>query len=144
MPRRRKDCPICGKRNLVKLSNHLADVHQLSAVERKYYLSGASDAEKPGDMSSRKRMRCDLEDDMSTVARDEDLKKKCRVLKECEMNPTMKRQQFRTKIFSVHRMTTKVPKRLHDDASNEGEISKETDDASNEGEISEETNDSDE
>ena len=36
-----KDCPICGKRNLVKLSNHLADTHQLSAVERKDYLSGA-------------------------------------------------------------------------------------------------------
>ena len=28
------------------------------------------------------------------------------------MNPTMKRQQFRTKIFSVNRTTTKVPKRL--------------------------------
>ena len=40
------------------------------------------------------------------------LKKKCRVLKECEINPTMKRQQFRTKIFSVHRITTKVSKRL--------------------------------
>ena len=72
MPRRRKDCPICGKRNLVKLSNHLADIHQLSAVERKYYLSGASDPEKPGDMSSRKRMRSDSEDDISTVARDEE------------------------------------------------------------------------
>ena len=74
LPRRRKDCPICGKRNLVKLSNHLADIYQLSAVERKYYLSGAkylSDPEKPGDMSSRKRLRSDSEDDMSTVARDE-------------------------------------------------------------------------
>ena len=58
------------------------------------------------------------------------LKKKCRVLKECEMNPTMKRQQFRTKIFSVHGTATKVPKRLTT--------------ASNEGESSEETNDSDE
>ena len=55
MPRRRKDCPICGKRNLVKLSNHLADIHQLSAEERKYYLSEASDPEKPGDMLSGKR-----------------------------------------------------------------------------------------
>ena len=72
MPRRRKDCPICGKRNLVKLLNHLADIHQLSAVERKYYLSGASNPEKPGDMSSQKRMRSDSEDDMSTVARDEE------------------------------------------------------------------------
>ena len=72
MPQRRKDCPICGKRNLVKLSNHLADIHQLSAVERKYYLSRASDPEKPGDMSSQKRMRSDSGDDMSTVARDEE------------------------------------------------------------------------
>ena len=75
MPRRRKDCPICGKRNLVKLSNHLADIHQLSTVERKYYVSGAkylSDPEKPEDMSSQKRMRSDLDDDMSTVARDEE------------------------------------------------------------------------
>ena len=71
MPRRRKDCLICGKRNLVKLSNHLADIIQLSAVERKYYLSRASDPEKPGDMLSQERMRSDSED-MSTVARDEE------------------------------------------------------------------------
>ena len=71
MPRRRKDCPICGKKNLVKLSNHLADIHQLSAEERKYYLSGASDPDKTGDMSSQKRIRSDSKDDMSTVARDE-------------------------------------------------------------------------
>ena len=30
----RKDCPICGKKSLLKLSNHLADVHQLSLAER--------------------------------------------------------------------------------------------------------------
>ena len=68
MPRRRKDCPICGQRNLV-LSNHLADIHQLSGEERKYYLSGASNPEKRKDMSSRKRMRSD---DISTVARDDE------------------------------------------------------------------------
>ena len=99
----------------MKLSNHLADIHQLSAIERKYYLSGAkylSGSEKPGDMSSRKRMRSDLEDDMSTVARDEESEEEMSSPKECEMNPTMKRQQFRTKIFSVHRTTTKVLKRL--------------------------------
>ena len=28
--RKRKDCPLCGKKNLVKLSNHLADIHHLS------------------------------------------------------------------------------------------------------------------
>ena len=27
MPRRRKDCPVCGKQALLKLSNHLADCH---------------------------------------------------------------------------------------------------------------------
>ena len=47
------------------------------------------------------------------------------------MSPTMKRQQFRTKIFSVHRTTTKVLKRL-DDASNEGESSEETNDSDEE------------
>ena len=105
MLRRRKDCPICGKRNLVKLSNHLADIHQLSGEERKYYLSGPkylSDPEKPEDVSSQKRMRSDWNDDMSSVAHDE-MKKECRALKVCEMNPTINRQQFRTKIFSVHR-----------------------------------------
>ena len=69
------------KKDLVKLANHLADIHQLSAEERKYYLSGASDPEKPGDRSSRKRMRSDSEDDMSTVARDEGSEEECRVLK---------------------------------------------------------------
>ena len=93
----------------MKLSNHLADIHQLSAVERKYYLSGAkylSDPEKPGDMSSRKRMRSDLEDDMSTVARDEESEE------EMSSPKRMRNEQFRTKIFPVHRTTTKVPKRL--------------------------------
>ena len=38
MPRRRKDCPLCGKQNLVKLSNHLASVHQLPREKRQPYL----------------------------------------------------------------------------------------------------------
>ena len=63
------------KKESRELSKHLADIHQLSAVERKYYLSGTkylSDPEKPEDMLSRKRMRSDFDDDMSTVARDEE------------------------------------------------------------------------
>ena len=116
MPQRRKDCPICGKRNPVKLSNHLTDIHQLSAVERKYYLSGAkylSDPEKPEDISSRKRMRSDSEDDMSTVARDEESEEEMsspkRIRNESDDETST---VFRTKIFSVHRTTTKVLKRL--------------------------------
>ena len=38
MPRRRKDCPICGKRALKRLANHLADVHELSVEKRQPYL----------------------------------------------------------------------------------------------------------
>ena len=41
MPRTRKDCPICGKKSLLKLSNHLADFHQLSCEEREQYLTQA-------------------------------------------------------------------------------------------------------
>ena len=41
MPRKRKDCPICGKQGLLKLSNHLADFHQLSSRERQSYLMQA-------------------------------------------------------------------------------------------------------
>ena len=41
MPRRRRDCPICSKKNLAKLSNHLADIHRLSGEERQHYLSKA-------------------------------------------------------------------------------------------------------
>ena len=133
MPRRRKDCPICGKRNLVKLSNHLADIHQLSAVERKYYLSGAkylSDPEKPGDMSSRKRMRSDSEDDMSTVARDEE--------SEEEMSsPKRMRNESDDE-------TSTVSNKDIFSSSDDDKSSEETDDASNEGESSEQTNDSDE
>ncbi len=38
MPRKCKDCPICGKRALKRLANHLADVHELSPQERQPYL----------------------------------------------------------------------------------------------------------
>ena len=38
MPRTRKNCPICGKKSLLKLSNHLADFHQLSCEAREQYL----------------------------------------------------------------------------------------------------------
>ena len=38
MPRRRKHCPICGKKNLLKLSNHLADMHELSSEQRQPFL----------------------------------------------------------------------------------------------------------
>ena len=137
MPRRRKDCPICGKRNLVKLSNHLADIHQLSAVERKYYLSRASDPETPGDISSQKRMRSDSEDDMSTVARDEE--------SEEEMSsPKRMRNESDDETLTVSNKDIFSSSDDNNDASNEGEISEETDDASNEGESSEGTDDSDE
>ena len=38
MHRKCKDCPICGKRALKRLANHLADVHELSSQERQPYL----------------------------------------------------------------------------------------------------------
>lgn len=38
MPRKRKHCPICGKRNLLKVSTHLADIHELSSVQRQPFL----------------------------------------------------------------------------------------------------------
>ncbi len=38
MPRRRKHCPICGRKNLLKLSNHLADIHELSSEQRQPFL----------------------------------------------------------------------------------------------------------
>ena len=114
----------------MKLSNHLADVHQLSAVERKYYLSGASDPEKPGDMSSRKRMGSDSEDDMSTVARDEGSEEEMSSPKRIRSESDDETSTVSNKdIFS---------------SSDDDKSSEETDEASNEGESSEETNDSDE
>ena len=127
----------------MKLSNHLADVHQLSAVERKYYLSGASDPEKPGDMSSRKRMRSDSEDDMSTVGRDEGSEEEMSSPKRIRSESDDETSTVSNKDIFSSSDDDKSSEET-DDASNEGEISEETDDASNEGESSEETNDSDE
>ena len=113
----------------MKLSNHLADIHQLSAEERKYYQSGASNPEKPGDMStvapderseeeisSHKRMRNESDDETSTVSNKD--------------------------IFSSS--DDGKSSEETDDSSNEGKNSEEADDTSNEGESSEETDDSDE
>ena len=41
MLRLRKDCLLCGKQGLLKLSNHLADYHHLSTKDRQYYLRQA-------------------------------------------------------------------------------------------------------
>ena len=38
----RRDCPICGKRGLLKLSNHLAQIHELSSEDRQPWLQRAS------------------------------------------------------------------------------------------------------
>ena len=143
MPRRRKDCPICGKRNLVKLSNHLADIHQLSAEERKYYLSGASDPEKPGDMSSRKRMRSDSEDDMSPVARDEGSEEEMSSPKRMRNESDDETSTVSNKDIFSSSDDDKSSEET-DDTSNEGKNSEEADDTSNEGKSSEETDDSDE
>ena len=114
----------------MRLSNHLADVHQLSAVERKYYPYGARDPEKPGDTSSRKRMRSDSEDDVLTVARDEG--------SEEEMSSPK-----RIRSESDDEMSTVSSKYIFS-SSGDDKSSEETDDGCNEGESSEETNDSDE
>ena len=36
--RKRKDCPVCGKENLLKLSNHLKEVHHIDGEKRKNML----------------------------------------------------------------------------------------------------------
>ena len=74
MPRSRKECPICGKRNLAKLSNHLADIRQLSGETRRYYLSNAKSLGKQsefGEMSSRKRMRNESDEETLTVSNED-------------------------------------------------------------------------
>ena len=71
MPRRRRDCPICNKKNLAKLSNHLADIHQLSGAERQHYLSKAkslSDQRESEEMLNRKRMRNESDEETSTAS----------------------------------------------------------------------------
>ena len=144
----------------MKLSNHLADIHQLSAEERKYYLSGAkylSGPEKPGDMSSRKRMRSDLEDDMSKVARDEESEeemsspKRMRSDSEDDMSTVARDEESEEEISSPKRMRNESDAETSTDSnkdifssSDDDKSSEETDDASNEGESSEQTNVSDE
>ena len=125
------------------MSNHLADIHQLSAVERKYYLSGASDPEKPGDMSSLKRMRSDSEDDMSTVARDEKSEEEMSSPKRMRNESDDETSTVSNKDIFSSSDDDKSSEET-DDASNKGESAEETDDASNEGESSKETDDSDE
>ena len=74
MPRRRRDCPICSKKNLAKLSNHLADIHQLSGEERQHYLSKArslSDQRESEEMLNRKKMRNES-DEISTASSSEE------------------------------------------------------------------------
>ena len=146
MPRMRKDCFICRKMKLVKLWNHLADIHQLSAEERKYYLSGPkylSDSEKLEDMSSWKRIRSDLDDDMSTVARDEEFEDGMSSQKRMGNESDDATSTLSNKnIFSSSDDGESFEEA--DDTSNEGESFEEADDTSNEGESSEETNDSDE
>jgi Mg-chelatase subunit ChlI len=67
MPRTRKDCLLCGKKNLCKLSNHLADIHHLSSEERRIYLSDAksffTDKEDYSIMHRSKRARMDNYDE---------------------------------------------------------------------------------
>lgn len=43
MPRQRRTCPICQKKGLIKLSNHLADVHQLESDDRRIILKKAKE-----------------------------------------------------------------------------------------------------
>ena len=38
----RRVCPICGKQDLLKLSEHLRQVHHLSCDERQMYLKNAT------------------------------------------------------------------------------------------------------
>ena len=88
-------------------------------------------------------MRSDLDDDMSTVARDEESEeemsspKRMRNESDNETSTVSNKDIFSSSVDNKSSEET-------DDASNEGEISEETDDVSNEGESSEETNDSDE
>ena len=45
--RSRRDCPICGNRDLLKLSNHLSQTHGLSSEERQRWLQRASHHSPP-------------------------------------------------------------------------------------------------
>ena len=45
--RSRRDCPICGRRDLLKLSNHLSQFHGLSSEERQRWLQRVSHHHPP-------------------------------------------------------------------------------------------------
>ena len=78
MPRRRRHCPICGKENLAKLSNHLADMHGLSSEEREVYLSpvtsqsGEEESDEVMSTSSKGDIFSSSEDEASERSEDED------------------------------------------------------------------------
>ena len=74
MPRRRR-VVLFAVRGIAKLSNHLADIHQLSGEERQHYLSKArslSDQRESEEMLNRKRMRSESDDEMSTASSSEE------------------------------------------------------------------------
>ena len=137
MPRRRRDCPICSKKNLAKLSNHLADIHQLSGKERQHYLSKArslSDQRESKEMPNRKRMRSESGDEMSTASSsDEGTSKK-----------TLSEKRMRNK--SDDETSTASDEDIFSSSGEENAVSSEEDAESSEedAESSKEMNDSDE
>ena len=72
----RRDCPICDKKNLAKLSNNLADIHKSSREERHFYLAQATSSgdDKVSDyktMQNQKRTRTEyFDDEISTSLHD--------------------------------------------------------------------------
>ena len=74
MPRTRNDCPICGKKDLSKLLNNLADIHRLSSVERRFYLDNTkspnTEEEDYDIMSRSERAKMDYYDEAATAFSD--------------------------------------------------------------------------
>ena len=137
MPRGRRDCPICSKKNLAKLSNHLADIHQLSGEERQHYLSKArslSDQRESEEMLNRKKMRNESDDEMSTASSSEE-----RASKE-----TLSEKRMRNE--SDDETSTASDEDIFSSSGEEDAVSSEEDAVSSEedAESSEEMNDSDE
>ncbi len=54
MSRSRKDCPLCPARDLLKLTNHLADVHNMDSSKRHELLNTSSKQVGYGDMKTPK------------------------------------------------------------------------------------------
>ena len=46
--RNRKQCPVCGKEDLIKLSNHLKQKHNITGDERKHLLKTSNTEQKNG------------------------------------------------------------------------------------------------